>query len=68
MHVRPVVLAVRADDGLARADADADADRDGGHSPVTLLERDGDRVFRSEVPLGPGPVRLIVLPEVRSAS
>jgi hypothetical protein len=42
-----VGLAVRADDGTLVLRADAD--RDGGHSPVPPLERDGDRVARSEV-------------------
>ncbi len=38
-----------------------DADRDGDYSPVTLLERDGDGVRRSEVWPGPELYGLPVL-------
>ncbi len=66
VHVRPVVLAVRAETTVARV-LRADAERDGGHSPVTPFECAGDRVARSEVPPGPGPDGSSVRPEARSA-
>jgi len=55
---------VPADDGMLVLRADAD--RDGGHSPVPPLERDGDRVARSEISPGPGPHRSAALPRARS--